>query len=311
MRGLRKPAAIGAVIAVIATAGFALAATVTITLGPKGPQPGVVTVEWGDSLEFVNGDSVTHAITSAHNDVGPATLAPGATVGGTVTDHAGSYQYRQTGGKSFVGTVVVTATGKVTMKVSKAKVVYGASVVLSGVSTKPDTQVLIEQRASGDTSWKPLATVTSAADGTFGDVVKPEASLKLRASIAGGQIRSAPVAVAVQPLLMISSSARATVVGRSIPVISRLSPAKAASRVTLLACSPYTGGWHAVAAKRPGSGGGVAFRWTAGYGRTLLRAEIERKYVATGFLPVQSPTIAITATGAPPAGGKHRPKGRC
>ena len=73
-------------------------------------------MEWGDTLAFVNGDSVTHAITSPHDDVGPATLAPGATVGGTETAHAGSYQYRQTGGKSFVGTVVVTATGKVTLK---------------------------------------------------------------------------------------------------------------------------------------------------------------------------------------------------
>ena len=310
MRGLLKPVALGAAAVVVATAGFALASTVSVTLGPKGPQPAVATVEWGDTLAFVNGDSVTHGITSAHNDVGPATLAPGETVGGTETAHAGSYQYRQTGGKSLVGTVVVTATGKVTLKASKATVVYGQSVLLSGVSTKPATAVLLEQRPSGDTAWHPLATVTSAQDGTFSQFVRLELSTKLRASIAGGQLRSAPVAVALAPLLTISSTASRTKVGRSIPISTRLSPAKAATRVTLYACSPYTRGWQTVATKPPGSSGRITFRWTAGYGRTLLRAEVERKYASPGFLTGKSSTIAVTATGAPPS-GKNRPKQNC
>ena len=182
--------------------------------------------------------------------------------------------------------------------------------LLSGVSTKPDTPVLIEQRLSGDTAWHPLATVTSATDGTFSQPARPEQSTKLRASIAGGQIRSAPVAVAVRPLLTISSNARATRVGRSITVSTRLSPAKAATRVTLFACSPYTHGWQSVAARPPGLSGRITFHWTAGYGRTLLRAEVERRYAAPGFLTAQSPTIAVVATGAPP-GGKNRPRQNC
>ena len=307
MRGPVKPVAIGAAALVVATAGFALAATVTVTLGPKGPQPAVVTVEWGDTLSFVNGDSVTHGITSSRDSVGPATLAPGATVGGTETDHAGSYQYRQTGGKSFVGTVVVTATGKVTLVAGKAKVVYGRPVALSGVSSKPGTPVLIEERASGDTTWRPLATVTSAADGTFGDVVTPALSTRLRASIAAGQIRSGVVSVSVEPALSISSTARATKAGRSIPISARLSPASAATRVTLYACSPSTRRWQAIAAKPPGLSGRITFRWTATYGRTLLRTEVERRYAAPGFLPAQSSTIAITATGTPPGGNRPNP----
>ncbi len=310
MRGLLKPFAIGAAAVVVATAGFALAASVTVTLGPSGPQPAKATVEWGDTLAFVNGDSVTHGITSPHDDIGPATLAPGATVGGTVTARSGSYQFRQTGGKSFVGTVVVTATGTVTLKASKATVVYGQAVLLSGVASKPETPVLLEQRPSGDTAWRPLATVASAADGKFAQSVRLELSAKLRASIAGGQIRSAPVVVALEPLLTISSTARATKVGRSIPVSTRLSPAKAATRVTLYECSPYTHGWHAVAAKPPGLSGRITFRWTAGYGRTLLRAEVERRDAAPGFRPGQSSTIAVIATGAAP-GGKNRPRLSC
>jgi len=294
---------------VVSTAGFALAASVSITLGPKGPDPAVATVEWGDTLSFVNGDSVTHAITSAHNDVGPATLAPGATVGGTVTAKAGSYQYRQTGGKSYVGTVVVTATGTVTLKASKATIVYGQAVVLSGVSSKPDTPVLIEQRVSGDATWKPVGTVASGADGVFSDTVRPQLSTKLRASIAGGQLRSDVVAVALKPALAISSSARVTKTGHVLPVGARVSPPGAARRVTLLACSPYSHGWHSVGAKAPGPGGRVTFAWKAGYGRTLLRAQIQRSDVAQGFQAQQSGTIAITGIGSPP--DRNRPKHAC
>jgi len=310
VRGLFKPVAFGAAAVVVATAGFALAATVSVTLGPKGPQPAVVSVEWGDTLQFVNGDSVTHAITSPHSDIGPATLAPGATVGGAVTARAGSYQFRQTGAKNFVGTVVVTATGTVTLKASRATVVYGQSVLLSGVASKPDTPVLIEQRAAGATAWSTLATLSSAADGTFGGFVEPELSTRLRASIAAGQIRSAPVAVAVAPALSLSSTARVTRAGRTIPISTRLRPAKAATRVTLYECSPYTHGWRTVAARPPGPSGRITFRWTAGYGRTLLRAAIERRDAAPGFLTQQSSTIAVIATGVPPR-GKTRPARAC
>jgi plastocyanin len=310
VRGLLKPFAVVAAAVVAATAGFALAATVSVTLGPKGPQPAVVSVEWGDTLQFVNGDSVTHAITSPHDDIGPATLAPGATVGGTVTLHAGSYQFRQTGGKNFVGTVVVTATGTVTLKASRRTVVYGQAVTLSGVTSKADTPVLIEQRTVGATAWSTVTTVSSAADGTFGDVVKPELSTRLRASVAGGQIRSAPVAVALAPALSISSTARATRVGRTIPISARLSPASAATRITLSECSPYTQGWRTVATRPPGLGGRVTFRWTAGYGRTLLRAGIGRRDAAPGFLTQQSATIAVIAAGSPP-NGKVRPSRGC
>ena len=309
MRSLLKPVAIGVAALVVATAGFALAGGVTVTLGPKGPQPGAVTVEWGDTLGFVNGDSVTHGITSAHNDVGPATLAPGATVGGTVTARAGSYQYRQTGGKNYPGTVVVTATGTVTLKASKATVVYGGAVLLSGVASKPDSAVLLEQRLSGTTTWHELATVTSASDGTFGDSVRLEQSAKLRASIAGGQIRSAPVAVTLVPALTISSQARVTKVGRSIPITVRLVPPKAAKRVSLFECTPYSGGWHSVATRAPGAGGRITFSWTAGYGRTRLRAAIARKDAVAGFATQLSATITVTGIGPPPA--KNHPKHGC
>jgi plastocyanin len=293
----------------LAAAGFALAGTVSVTLGPKGPQPATVTVEWGDTLAFVNGDSVTHGLTSPRPEFSTTSISPGATYAAAVTNRAGAYQFRQTGGKSFVGTVVVTATGTVTLKASATTVIYGRPVLLTGVASKPDTSVMIEQRLTGDTAWRSLGTVTSAADGTFADSVQLPLSARLRASTAGGQIRSATVTVALKPTLTLSANARRTKVGRSIPVSVRLTPGKAATRVTLFECTPYSGGWRAVVAKPPGLSGRITFRWTAGYGRTLLRAAVERRYVAAGFETQQSGTISITATGAPPA--KSHPKRGC
>lgn len=301
---------IGAAAVALAAAGFALAGTVSITLGPKGPQPAIATAEWGDTLAFVNGDSVTHGITSPGAGFGVTAISPGSTYAGAVTARAGSHQFRQTGGKSFVGTVVVTATGTVTLKAARSTVVYGQAVVLTGVASKPDTPVLIEQRLTGDTSWHPLASVSSAADGTFSESVQLELSARLRASIAGGQIRSATVAVALKPVLSISSIGRRTKVGHTIPISVRLNPARAARRVTLFECSPYTSGWRAVTTKPPGLSGRMTFRWTAGYGRTLLRAAVERRYATPGFEAQQSGTIAVTASAAPP-GGKNRPTHGC
>ena len=310
MSGLVRRIALGAGVAALAAAGFALADTVSITLGPKGPQPGVVTVEWGDTLAFVNGDSVAHGITSSRSDLGAATIPPGSTYAGAVTVRAGSYQFRQTGGKSFPGTVVVTATGTVTLKANRATVVYGRPVVLTGVSSKPDTPVVLEQRATGDPAWRPLATVTAAADGSFGAAAQLEESVRVRASIAGGQIKSATVSVGLAPALAISSIGTRTAVGHVLPIAARLTPGKAATHVTLLECGPTTGGWRTVAAKPPGLSGRITFRWTAGYGRTLLRAVVLRRDTTQGFEPQQSGTIAVTGIGPPPS-GRSRPPHRC
>ncbi len=68
-RAMRRLVPIAAASIALGAAGFALAGGVAVTLGPSGPQPKVVTVSWGDTLSFANGDSVTHAITSPRDDL--------------------------------------------------------------------------------------------------------------------------------------------------------------------------------------------------------------------------------------------------
>jgi plastocyanin len=295
----------GAVAAALAFGGYALAAGVTVTLGPTGPQPGIVTADWGDTLAFVNGDSVEHGITSPRTDLQVTAVAPAATYTSVVTAHVGSYKYRQTGAKDLPGTVVVLATGTLKLRALAKSLPYGRPLKLSGVVTKLGTPILVEERLTGDTAWRPAATISSREDGTFVLALALERSAKLRASIDGGQVRSPVVAVSVSPVLAIVSVVRHTTVGRTLPVVAHLSPPHAATRVTLSQCNAATGGWRAVATKHPASGGGLAFRWKAGYGRTLLRVSIKRSDAAPGFAAVTSSTVAVTGTGVNPS-RKHR-----
>ena len=288
----------------LAAAGYAVAAGVTVTLGASGPQPGTVTADWGDTLAFVNGDSVTHGITSPRTELQTTAIAPAATYTSVVTVHAGSYQYRQTGDKSFPGTIVVLATGSVKLK-APTSLVYGRPLKLSGTASKPATPVLVEERLTGDTAWHQAATISSGDDGSFALVVALKRSGKLRASIDGGQVRSALIAVSVTPVLAIASVARRTTAGRTLPVVVRLAPPRAGSRVTLAQCSADTVGWRVVATKHSTASGKVAFRWKAGYGRILLRAELKRADAAPGFAAVTSAAVAVTSAGVNPS-RKHR-----
>ena len=170
--------------------------------------------------------------------------------------------------------------------------------------------MLIEQRLTGDTAWRPLGTVTSAADGTFADSVQLDLGAQLRASIAGGQIRSATVAVSLEPALAISSTARRTKVGPLDPDQRPAEPGQGGDAGDALRVRPDTGGWRAVAAKPPGLerpdhvplDGRLRADAAARRGRAPLRD--------AGVRDAAEPHDRVTATGAPP-GGKNRPTHRC
>jgi hypothetical protein len=294
----------------LAVAGYALAASVTVTLGTAGPQPTAVTVDWGDTLAVVNGDSIAHGITSPREDLRADTIAPGATWTSVVTARAGSYQYRQLGGsKSFPGQIDVLATGSVSLTARPASVVYGVAVQVRGVATKAGTPVVLEKRDLGATDWQTAATLTPADDGSFSTAVRLASGAKLRASIDGGQVHSPTVSVAVLPVLKISASPRRTAAGHAVLVRARVTPARAAVRVGVSICNELTGRWVDVASKRP-SAGLVVVTVRPAYGRSQLRAEIVRRDAAPGFEPRLSSRVVVTATGTPPRARKHAPH-RC
>ena len=183
---MKRLVPIAAAAIALGAGGFALAGGVAVTLGPSGPQPKVVTVSWGDTLSFANGDSVTHAITSPRDDLRSPAIPPGGTYTSVVTARTGTYPYKQTGGKSLPGFLVVRTSGTVSLTAQPKSVLYGRSVTLEGVSSIPSTPVLIEQHLRGARDWTQIATVTSAEDGEFSTVASLPIGTNVRASVASG-----------------------------------------------------------------------------------------------------------------------------
>lgn len=290
----------------LAAAGYALAANVTITLGPNGPQPGTVTAQWGDTLEVVNADSVAHGLTSSRTDFHADTIAPGATYTNVQTGRAGQFTFRQTGGKGASGTVVLVATGTVTLRAVSTTLLYGQAARVHGVAAPAGSEVAIEERLAGDLGWTTATTVTSGADGSFAATVPVARGGRLRAAIDGDQIRSATVALTVEPRLTVTVTPRRVAVGRFVSVRAHVSPSAAAERLTLSRCASSTSGWRQVGARAP-KGGVAAFRVKVVYGKNLLRAAVAHGDAAPGYAVRTSATLAVTGTGAPPAASHHSP----
>lgn len=310
MRGRKAQIAAAAAGLLLAAGGVATAATVTVALGPNGPQPAELTADWGDTLAFVNNDTVAHGVTASRGDLVGGQVPPGGTITGVVTARAGSYQFRQTGAKSFAGTLEVTAEGTVSLKVRATDLLFGQRVAFSGVSTKPGTPVVLEERLLGDATWHDAATVTSGPDGSFAATIPLERGAKLRATIDGGQVRSGQLSISVAPRLTLKAPHRTTA-GHRISLRARLTPRGAARRVSLLACTPGVGRWSPVASAATTAAGTASFRWKAPAGKTLLRASVSRKDAAEGYAPRASARVSVTAAGPLPRVKHHRAPRAC
>src|SRR5262245_61425687 len=174
----------------LAFAGFAMSSGFTVSLGPTGPGPSTVTVNWGDTVSFVNTDSIAHGITSGRPELNAASIAPGQTFTAVVTGRRqASYHYRQTkGGTNVRGTVVSHILGSVTLKPVPLVPTYGKPVTLAGTSSF--SPVRLQQKQHGVSGWKTIVSIPTAADGSFSRKFTPSISAKLRATTAGGQLRS-------------------------------------------------------------------------------------------------------------------------
>ena len=292
----------GACLAALALAGVAVAqsTSTSITIGKIGPNPDEVTVPWGETLVIQNTDTVVHGITSSHAELRTAAIPPGGTFTTALTTKTRIYRYRQTGGKTQSGVIDVDASGKVTLAPKLAAVLYGKSLKVTGHATIANTPVLLQERLLGDSRWSTLTTLTSGGDGSFSTVVDFARSGRLRATIAAGLIKSSVTGIGVLPRLTIAANPLRPKVGRVVTVRSRVTPAKAASTLTLLGCAARTGRWQRLGDASPNSSGVASFRWTAEYGRTFLRVLASPHSLADGFLPHSSSRLVVTGLGKAP-----------
>jgi hypothetical protein len=286
----------------------------TVTLTSTGGQPALVTVNWGDTVMFVNGDTVSHAVTASRAELNShALIPPGQTFTTVLTGRTATYPYRMTFGDDRgrpAGAIASQVVGSVSLKTSATELPWGKSVTFSGISTFHDSPVALLRRQRGERGFTQIKELTSAADtGAYSLTITPTIGALYGTSVAGGQIDSSLAKVDVLPHLTITSQARKTRAGHTVDIYARVTPAVSATHITLLACNVTRGAEGLAGRKVVHKGGAVKFAWRADQGKTTLRAVVAHHDSAPGFLSPESRKITIVGVGAAPKKTKHhRPR---
>jgi plastocyanin len=170
-------------VAALAAASPAAAATKVVSIKRAAFQPATVSIVAGDSIRWRNDDTRDHQVVSTTGAFASPVLRPGRTYTFRF-DVAGTYRYRDALNPSVTGTVrVAGAPPALTFATSQPQIAYGEKVTLSGQvnSKKAGESVQLTHQPYGQASEIVLATVITGADGTFSFVTAPKILTTYRA----------------------------------------------------------------------------------------------------------------------------------
>jgi hypothetical protein len=285
-------------------AGLALADSQVVTMTATGPQPARVTVNWGDTVNFVNADSSAHSLSSTDPEIGTVTVAPSQTLPITFAGKVGARAYVMSGKpKSFYGPAVVVAlNGTLDLTASTGVVRYGQSTQLLGhLVLQPGAAVSIQQRplnryGNGNGVWTVVAgPFPTLGSGGFSYGTTPSASAEYEAVAAAGQLVSKPVKVGVTPFIAFTAPRRVKA-GQVFTIRISVRPAKATRTVDLEAYVPRQKRFHALGHVRLTSAGKGVARVTLQAGRTTLRLAVPSSGMATGFVSGATKAFVVTSS---------------
>ncbi len=158
------------------------ATTKNVDITAAGFTPKTVTIEFGDTVTWMNKDAGTHQVL-ADQLAFPTSpvLAQNQTYSYTFTK-SGNFGYRDALHTNRRGTVVVRAG--VSLKTAPAVVRYGGTAMLSGAvsSLAAGETVNIDGKQCGATAFTRLASVKSTANGAWSSPVKPVMNTVFRAN---------------------------------------------------------------------------------------------------------------------------------
>jgi plastocyanin len=283
-------------------AGYAVAAGMTITLTADGPQPGVATVAWGDTVTFSNADAKAHQVAIPRVAVQSPEIPPGGTFEYVFNGRQGNYGYRQMGGgPNKPGTIVVAVKGTVTLTAKPEVVPWGGTVRFAGKSSFPGLPVnlMAYPVGGGSADWSQVGTVAAGADGTFAFAVRPQAGARYRAQVAADQLHSALVLVSVKPVVTARALARRAKTGRPVTITGRITPVKSAIMVDLERFDPRRNRWGSELRQKVSATGRATFKWKALKGKTRLRVAVLPRSLAPGWASSASTPFTVTGVGEP------------
>ena len=278
--------------------GYALAATANVSLTANGPDPATVSIEWGDTVVFSNADTVERGVTSQRVGMTSPTIPPGGTFEHRFDGRAGRNTFVQTGTRpTFLGVVVLTVSGTVTLKTSTKVGAYGSNVALSGRSTYPGTPVVIQIRHAGATGdWATLMTLPTGADGSYSGRFRLTVGGRLRARTAADQLSSDIQDVAVLPRIRAGVGRSRVPKGARVVITGQIVPAAAADSVDLEERLEGRRGWLRKSTKAVPKSGKVKFVFKAASGRTQFRLSLKRGALEPGFAPVVSKSMLVVGS---------------
>ncbi len=185
------------------------------------------------------------------------------------------------------GADVAFATTGVTLATPALRVVYGRGLMLSGLVPvrRAGELVTLFAQTYGEGSPRSIATVLTAADGTWRYLAKPRIQTSYLASWNGS--RSAASVVAVRPAV----SLRRTATGR---LATRVVGARSfAGRVVQLQRRSSTGRWVTIKRVQLNRRSAALFRATLPRGRSTLRIAMSVNQAGSGYLAGFSRTITV------------------
>ena len=197
-----------AVVAGLALAPAAEAATRTVNINRDGFVPTSVTITAQDTVIWVNRDTVNHQVVSDRGNFVSPILRPGQRYSFRFMD-AGTFRYRDALEPAERGTVVVRGLPPaVSFGATVPILVYGAETHLQGAvnSQKAGETVTIFAQPLGQASFQQVAVLQTTTNGSFDWVTKPTVLTNYQVQFKTA--RSQPVTVQVQPKLSLMPSTR-------------------------------------------------------------------------------------------------------
>jgi hypothetical protein len=277
--------------------GWALAASSAVSLTKDGPSPETVTVDWNDTVVFSNTDTVERSVISQRAPFDSGAIPPGGSWEYRFDGKAGRYNFVQTGTRpNTSGVIVLSPSGKVTLRASKKVAPYGTSVALTGRSGYAGTPVVVQFRAAGlEGEWATALTLNAGADGAYTGALKMTVGGRMRALVAAGQVGSDLVNVDVLPRIQARVSRKTVRKGQRVVVTGRIVPAGAAARVDLEERRQGRS-WLRKATKAVSKNGTVTFVVSASAGRNQLRLSVTRGNLDAGYVPTVSRALTVVGT---------------
>jgi plastocyanin len=212
------------VFAALAVAGPAGAATKTINIYSTTFSPTSATVTEGDTVTWVNRDSVNHQVLADKGQFASAILRPKQSF--SFTFHAaGAYTYSDELHPKLKGTITVKGLPPtLTLAASAPIVTYGTKATLTGVVSNHQAgeQVTIYYQPYPQPNLIQRVIVLTAAGGTFSFIIEPQILTTYEAAWKGAY--ATPTSIEVVPKLtlgrnngwIIHASAGRSFAGRSV-----------------------------------------------------------------------------------------------